>query len=298
MEPSNKNNSISESSKIDSTHRNKFEELFNIIEKSKTNISYSSVASITNSSNWTSAENKINLQRLKIYGETFEKDFIQYINEYGIDTQVDKFIRNRLDRNSAITKSSTIDSTHRNKFEEFFNIIEKSKTNISYSSFASITDSSNCTSVENKLNQQRLKTFREKFEKEFIQYIKEETFEYGIDTQVDKFLRNCLDLNSAITKEWINLIFINNYMNDEIIAGILRVISHFDYNTFAPQGITMALAALSHKNSEIKECGIRALENWGTMECLKTLISAELNESWLIEYAQEVVSDLSSELEG
>ena len=105
-----------------------------------------------------------------------------------------------------------------------------------------------------------------------------------------------MDQNTAIAKEWINNIFLYQFQDSRVLVGLLQVISHLEYLEIYPQGPTMALAALSHADSEIRECGIRAFENWGTTHSLNVLRSVKCHEGWLQEYVDQVISDIEEEL--
>lgn len=152
------------------------------------------------------------------------------------------------------------------------------------------------TSFENQQNLSRLKEYETKFSDIIIQLIVNSNFEYGFDTPLDIFLKERLAENSSVTKEWLNLIFINNFSNVPIITGILRTIAHFNYSELSPNGVSMSIAALSHENSEVKECAIRTFENWVNPESLKILKSVKIHEAWLNDYLQQVISDLEGEL--
>ncbi|KKM89296.1 hypothetical protein LCGC14_1250090 [marine sediment metagenome] len=59
----------------------------------------------------------------------------------------------------------------------------------------------------------------------------------------------------------------------------------------------MVMQALSHKDIEVQEAGVRALESWGTLECLTILeLHATFTSSWLQKYANDVICDLRREL--
>ncbi len=102
--------------------------------------------------------------------------------------------------------------------------------------------------------------------------------------------------NEAVTKEWLNSVYIEHFPDTDVVIGLLQVISHLQYSEIYPQGPAMALAAFSHANSEVRECGIRAFENWGTIESLKVLRHVECPESWMQEYLSQVIHDLEEEL--
>lgn len=159
-----------------------------------------------------------------------------------------------------------------------------------------IEKSSSDTSNENFLNNARMQRFQVEFTSNLLHLIREQDFEYGFYSPADELVRKCLKENEAVTKQWLNHLFITNYGNHSIALGILRVISHLEYYEIAPVGPTMAIAALAHQNSEIQECGIRAFENWSHPDSLRALKSVVCHQSWLNEYRQQVIADLTTEL--
>jgi len=157
-----------------------------------------------------------------------------------------------------------------------------------------LSDSSRCVS-ENTLNRRRLRQFKENYTKELLRIICEQDFEYGFDSPADLFVRELMEQNEAVTKEWLNAIYIEQFSDIRVVIGLLQVVSHLQYPEIYPQGPTMALAALSHANSEVRECGIRAFENWGTIESLNILRNVKCTESWMQEYLSQVIKDLEEE---
>ena len=144
-------------------------------------------------------------------------------------------------------------------------------------------------------SEKQLRREEKLFAKELISLILNEEFEYGIDTKADAFVRRYMDLDPLLTKEWINTIFVDNFADVSILVGLLRIIARLDYTEIFPQGQTMALAALSHENTEVKECGVRAYESWGTIDSLNELEHLKVEIQWLQEYIDDVVSDLRKE---
>lgn len=153
-------------------------------------------------------------------------------------------------------------------------------------------DNSTSESPENELNRARLARFRKDFEKELLCALRESDFEYGLRTLADGFIEERLAENETVVREWLNDLFIKNFEDTAVATRILRLIAHLDYEDIYPQGPTMALAALAHSSAEVRECGIRALENWGTRDSLRILETVRCHEPWLQKYVSRVVSDL------
>ena len=149
--------------------------------------------------------------------------------------------------------------------------------------------------IENTINSARLQQFGF-LTRELLQLIADSDFEYGYGTAIDIFLKNRLAENALATKDWLNSVFIENFNDVSIVTGILRTIAHLDYDDIMPQGPTMSLAALTHSNVEVRECGIRTFENWANLDCLKILKTITPAEKWLQEYVSKVISDLEEEL--
>ena len=136
----------------------------------------------------------------------------------------------------------------------------------------------------------------EKHKKQFtdtlLDLIHEEVFEYGMENAADVFFQKSLEMNSCFAKEWLNTIFLHRLGDVEVTTGILRIIAHLKYEDIYPTGPTMAIAAGMHENAEIRECGIRAFENWVNADSLRYLRRIRCGEKWLQDYLEQVIIDL------
>lgn len=151
-------------------------------------------------------------------------------------------------------------------------------------------------STENRLNKTRSSILDKNYTRTFVNLLKEEDFEFGYSTRSEDMLNEQLKINALATRNWLNEIFIKNFHDQSVIIGILRIIGRFEPSIIFPQGQTIALAALSHSNDEIKELGIRAFEKWCSLESLEILKSISTNASWLNEYIDEVIIDFEEQL--
>ncbi len=122
--------------------------------------------------------------------------------------------------------------------------------------------------------------------------ILESDFEYGIDSKVDSFVLEQMDINSFATMNWINHVFFENIDKPAILIGVLRLISRLPHYYLYSQCLSIAGTALSHENTEVKECGVRAFENWGNIESLHTLEHLSVSPPWLQDYVNRVVGGL------
>jgi len=141
-----------------------------------------------------------------------------------------------------------------------------------------------------------MQAYRKELSGRLLALIAECDFEYGFSSALDSFLRERLAENAFVTREWLNSLFVEHFEDVGVLTGVLRTIAHLDYYDVAPEGPTMALAALSHSSIEVRESGIRAFENWATADCLGVLRNVECAEQWMQDYVAQVVRDLEEEL--
>lgn len=137
-----------------------------------------------------------------------------------------------------------------------------------------------------------IEQYETRFASTMLHLIKEEIFEYGIENAADSFVQENLRNNSSYIKEWLNKLFLEHFADIGVTTGLLRIIAHLNYTEIAPTGPTIAVAALSHENAEVRECGIRAFENWGNTDTLGYLKHIKCKEKWLQNYLEQVISDL------
>lgn len=119
--------------------------------------------------------------------------------------------------------------------------------------------------------------------------------EYGLTSSLDDFLEECLANNAIATKDWLYELFIQHESNPTVLTAILRTIAHLRYEQVAPHGLSMALLASRHDDTEVRECAIRVCESWETPNCLHLLKNMPCqHEGWLQDYLVEVIKDLTA----
>ena len=148
------------------------------------------------------------------------------------------------------------------------------------------------TSVENDLNKMRLESYRSDYEAEFLRTLRESHFEPGLDSDLDAFFRHRLSENASVTREWLSTLFVENFGNEFTEVALLSVVGHLEYEQVKPAGISMAMAGLTHESDLVVDSAIRAMENWGTMECLEILKKVKCEQEWMRDYVSQVIEDL------
>lgn len=76
----------------------------------------------------------------------------------------------------------------------------------------------------------------------------------------------------------------------------MHIISRLEYNTIGEDGVRIALDAINNDNDEIKDCAIRAFEQWNgydTVSVLNILKQMERPKTdWLADYLDSVINDI------
>jgi hypothetical protein len=166
---------------------------------------------------------------------------------------------------------------------------------INSSIFEVININDNAISFENKLNNRYLNEFEQKFSRQFISYLLDDDFEYGMESKAHILVLEQMRINAVVTKNWLNKIYVDNFENAEILIGILRVIARFERDEIYPIGDTIAIASLSHKDEIVQETAIRTFESWGGFNSIKILENVTVSSKWVQSYLYEVISDLKTE---
>ena len=148
---------------------------------------------------------------------------------------------------------------------------------------------------ENLINKKRALQLEKEFTQDLITYLCEDDFEYGYENRADFLVKSQMEVNMLATKEWLNKIYVNNFNKPEVLISILRLVARIQSDCIFPEGKMMAIAALSHKDPIVQECGIRAFESWGTLDSLNILQNVKVSSDWLQEYLDKVIEDIKSE---
>jgi len=148
---------------------------------------------------------------------------------------------------------------------------------------------------ENIINKKRAIKLEKEFTHKLLHFLREDEFEYGFKNRADLLIKEQMHINNLATKEWLNKLYVSNFNNPDILIGILRLISRQNVDEISPEGKTMAIGALSHKNPEVQECGIRVFESWGTLDSLKILENVEVHSHWLKDYLSKVIGNIQTE---
>jgi len=130
--------------------------------------------------------------------------------------------------------------------------------------------------------------------KEFMQKISTESLEYGFSSPSEHLIHGFLSQYPDEFGGIIQHIYTKEIHHSIAIQSLLKAISYLPYERIAPFGMTLAMAACSNKDDEVKEAGIRAFEVWGHRDGITILKHMEASWKWLEDYRLETVAYLES----
>lgn len=132
-----------------------------------------------------------------------------------------------------------------------------------------------------------------------ISMLASEDCETGISNPSESFFVSLLNVNPINALNVLSTVFMNCYSLEpkkiSILVGTLHLISHLDYEQVYPTGQVLAIAAISHKNAEVAEYGIKCFENWRHPDGVAKLKAIKFSSKWLQEYADDVIAEISED---
>jgi hypothetical protein len=122
--------------------------------------------------------------------------------------------------------------------------------------------------------------------------LQEEITESGTANPSEKIIESLYSEDKQKTNTLLNELFLKNFYTPHVIVGVLHIISHFNYDLVSPEGPAMAIAALNHKDVEVREYGVKCFENWQHKDGIRILEQIKADERWLQNYINLVIHDL------
>lgn len=153
------------------------------------------------------------------------------------------------------------------------------------------------TSTEEEVIPQNIATSLEPNDLNALKLMLEnEDYENGIVNPSEIYFRKLFLKNKIETMNGLVKIFMDNYSSDRRkinnLVGILHLLSHAKYNEVEPIGQLLAISAITHKNREVAEFGIKCFENWEHPDGIEKLKAVRFSTQWLQDYAEEVINEL------
>lgn len=122
--------------------------------------------------------------------------------------------------------------------------------------------------------------------------LEDEPIEDGVLHPADAFIEATAREDALSCMLCLAQLFGENYASRPgLSASILRCIGRMDYKHAGCLGIFVAESALAHRDAEVREAGIRALEAWNGPKAMSILRDHTDPEGWLVEYVERVLAN-------
>lgn len=130
---------------------------------------------------------------------------------------------------------------------------------------------------------------------ELIYLLKIESIEDGYFHPAEKLIEDSLKSSKFDPNHWVYAMYFKNVDTEPTLAAaVLRLLGRVPTRQVGEWGLVIAINALSHRDVEVREAAVRALERWGGHEAFNALKSRVDVESipWLAAYIRQVIIDL------
>ena len=129
-----------------------------------------------------------------------------------------------------------------------------------------------------------------------LQIMKQDDFIAGENSNTEAFIRSIAETVGWVkTVNWLQKVTLDHFNDSPVVEGILHSISHFAYVDMNPGGVFIALGVLQHKDIYVRDCAIRAFENWNSKQAIPVLESLSCEAEWQQQYINDVLTTLKAE---
>ena len=129
--------------------------------------------------------------------------------------------------------------------------------------------------------------------RQLFSMLRTEDVESGITSSSEVFVRQTLGENRSLALQVVNKVYLDNVGNSHVQIGILHLSSHIEYYIGYPTLQTIAIAALSDPNDDVRDYAVQCYENWNHKDGLRVLKKIHTNTQWLQDYIDSVIVSLS-----
>lgn len=150
------------------------------------------------------------------------------------------------------------------------------------SSFQKVEDKGSENASSSKFVPANNKSFREKYERLFLETIRNTRFKAGEDNQATEMMAHILEEDRDETLILLNSYFVENYDDEKLCVKILTLLNDYNYEELKPTGQTIALASISNKSARVKSAAFNLFAHWACPEALKLIMQVEVpQQPWI-----------------
>ncbi len=131
------------------------------------------------------------------------------------------------------------------------------------------------------------------YKNDIINVIRNDYFEAGIISQSENYILNIANTNNyEYIRDAANNLYLEYYNDSHILTGLLIMMGTLSYEDALPQGQTMALGLLQHKEISVRDRAVQVFERWNSKKGLDVLKELHCDQEWLQDYVNKVIKYL------
>ena len=155
--------------------------------------------------------------------------------------------------------------------------------------------SSSSNSAQSQWNIQLLDQFNKNNLK--FKYVLHHTdFEDGYLNEAMEMFDEYYKADPCISLLWMSGFYSENIEDKVVLEGLLRILSRLDILSYRKYVIPLVKASFNAIDPAVQEAAIMVAENWRDEMCLTALRQTAFSSSWISDYAEKVIDELSEEL--
>lgn len=131
------------------------------------------------------------------------------------------------------------------------------------------------------------------FVSQILSAIDMEPVEDGLKHPAEIFIKTAIVNHEKLTIEWLNNLVLCE-SNASLIASILKCVGRLELDLCKGWGFDLINKALQHRDTEVRDAAVQALELWGNSNSIRLLKEHFKHEKilWLKEYVKKIIDDL------
>lgn len=135
-----------------------------------------------------------------------------------------------------------------------------------------------------------------RFRDMLIAMLLDEPIEDGVTHPVEKKIDKAFCADASECQDWLFRILVDLYpTRPSLSAAIIRCIGRLDSDQTGGWGFRVIDDALKHKDVEVRDAAIGALESWGGNKALEMLRGHTDSIAWMNKYIRQVIVDLGGD---
>lgn len=130
----------------------------------------------------------------------------------------------------------------------------------------------------------------------FLYLLRHTVFEDGMGNDATLFFQEMQERNKFVAICWLQEFWSEHQDEASVVEGIVRIIGRIDDKAYWKPLMSIVRSGLTDKSKPVQEASIMVVESWRTFACYQALKQTQFADSWIKDYATDVMLELEDEL--